>query len=98
MNLKLILLVFVVVCSFTTMQVKKKIVFFGDSITQAGANAGGYIRELDTILQQKKLNDRFEVIGAGISGNKVYDLYFRMDDDVLAKNPDAVVIYIGVHM
>ena len=54
MNLKLILLVFVVVCSFTTMQVKKKIVFFGDSITQAGANAGGYIRELDTILQQKK--------------------------------------------
>jgi lysophospholipase L1-like esterase len=97
MNLKLFLLVFVVVCSFTTMQVKKKIVFFGDSITQAGANAGGYIRELDTILQQKKLNDRFEVIGAGISGNKVYDLYFRMDDDVLAKNPDAVVIYIGVN-
>ena len=97
MNLKLILFVFVVVCSFTTMQVKKKIVFFGDSITQAGANAGGYIREMDTILQQKKLNDRFEVIGAGISGNKVYDLYFRMDDDVLAKKPDAVVIYIGVN-
>jgi lysophospholipase L1-like esterase len=36
-------------------------------------------------------------VGAGIGGNKVYDLYLRMDDDVLAKNPDMVVIWIGVN-
>jgi lysophospholipase L1-like esterase len=29
--------------------------------------------------------------------NKVYDLYLRMDDDVLAKKPDKVFIWIGVN-
>jgi lysophospholipase L1-like esterase len=43
------------------------------------------------------LDKNYETIGAGISGNKIYDLYLRMEDDVLAKNPDAVVIYIGVN-
>jgi lysophospholipase L1-like esterase len=37
------------------------------------------------------------LIGAGISGNKVYDLYLRMEDDVLSKKPDAVVIWVGVN-
>lgn len=99
MKLRLIILLslFTVYCSFTSMQTKKKIVFFGDSITQAGVNPGGYIREMDTILRQKGLDSRFELVGAGISGNKVYDLYFRMDSDVLAKNPAAVVIFIGVN-
>jgi lysophospholipase L1-like esterase len=40
---------------------------------------------------------QFEFIGSGIGGNKVYDLYLRLDDDVLARNPDVVVIYIGVN-
>jgi hypothetical protein len=30
--------------------------------------------------------DNYEFIGAGIGGNKVYDLYLRMESDVLAKN------------
>lgn len=82
---------------FQSQPARKKILFFGDSITEGGAKPGGYIRYLDTLLQQKKLSDRYEVAGAGVSGNKVYDLYLRMDDDVLAKNPDAVVIWIGVN-
>jgi isoamyl acetate esterase len=41
--------------------------------------------------------DQFEFIGAGISGNKVYDLYLRLEDDVLNKSPDIVLIYIGVN-
>jgi lysophospholipase L1-like esterase len=36
-------------------------------------------------------------VGSGISGNKVYDLFLRMEEDVLAKNPDLVVIYVGVN-
>lgn len=83
--------------SFTTMQQKQRIVFFGDSITQQGANPGGYIVKLDSMLKEKGLQDKYEVIGAGIGGNKVYDLYLRMDDDVLAKNPNTVVIWIGVN-
>jgi lysophospholipase L1-like esterase len=37
------------------------------------------------------------LIGAGISGNKVYDLYLRMEDDVISKSPDIVVIWVGVN-
>jgi lysophospholipase L1-like esterase len=76
---------------------KQRIVFFGDSITQAGANAGGYIMRIDSMCNKEGLKESYEFIGAGISGNKVYDLYLRMEDDVLAKNPDKVFIYIGVN-
>jgi lysophospholipase L1-like esterase len=80
------------------MQVKKKrIIFFGDSITQAGVEPTGYITKLNEMLKQKGIADNYELIGAGIGGNKVYDLYLRMEDDVLKKNPDVVVIWIGVN-
>lgn len=75
---------------------KKKVIFFGDSITQAGVGPEGYITQLRGILQQSHA-DQYELIGAGIGGNKVYDLYLRMEDDVLKKKPDVVVIYIGVN-
>ena len=78
-------------------QKKTKVIFFGDSITQQGANAGGYILRIDSMCKKEGMGDRFEFIGAGIGGNKVYDLYLRMEDDVLAKNPDIVIIYIGVN-
>jgi lysophospholipase L1-like esterase len=48
-------------------------------------------------LVQKIAPGNYELAGAGIGGNKVYDLYLRMDDDVLSKNPDAVVIWVGVN-
>lgn len=76
---------------------KKKILFFGDSITQAGVNPGGYIRKIDSLIKAEKLSDTYETIGAGVSGNKVYDLFLRMESDVLAKSPDIVIIYIGVN-
>ena len=76
---------------------KKKVLFFGDSITQAGVNPGGYIRLMDTMIQKEGLSDKYELIGAGIGGNKIYDLYLRLETDVLQKSPDIVVIYIGVN-
>ena len=82
---------------FMTSQKKTRVVFFGDSITQAAVQPNGFIRQIDTLLQQKGLADQYELIGAGISGNKVYDLYLRMDSDVVMKNPDVVFIYIGVN-
>jgi lysophospholipase L1-like esterase len=92
----LLLTSFVLVTGFK-MQTKKKIVFFGDSITQQGVETDGYIKKLDSILTGKQQNNKYELIGAGVSSDKVYDLYLRMDTDVLAKNPDAVVIWIGVN-
>ena len=71
----------------------KKVIFFGDSITQQGMRANGYI----SLLKKKVDSTKFELIGAGIGGNKVYDLYLRMEDDVLNKKPDLVFIYVGIN-
>ena len=90
----LLLLPVVMMVLFSAMTYKaKRIIFFGDSITQAGVKPGGYIDLIKKELDPAK----YEVIGAGIGGNKVYDLYLRMEDDVLNKKPDLVVIYIGVN-
>lgn len=93
----LVLVLCILMCSYTGKQAKKKIILFGDSITQMGAGPGGYIRLMDTILQKKGRDNNYEFVGAGIGGNKVYDLYLRMETDVLDKKPDAVVIFIGVN-
>jgi lysophospholipase L1-like esterase len=74
-----------------------KVIFFGDSITQAGVNQGGYITKMKENLEKQGIKDKFQLIGAGIGGNKAYDLYLRMEDDVLSQKPDVVVIYVGVN-
>jgi len=78
-------------------QKKKRVIFFGDSITQQGAEPGGYINRIDSMCRFENKSLEYEFLGAGIGGNKVYDLYLRMDSDVLTKSPDIVVIYIGVN-
>jgi lysophospholipase L1-like esterase len=65
----------------------KKVIFFGDSITQAGVKPNGYITRIGELLTGKNLGSKYELIGAGIGGNKVYDLYLRLESDVLEKNP-----------
>lgn len=86
-------------CAFAP-QKKTKIVFFGDSITELGVKPEkyrGYILQLEDMLKKEQKADQYELVGSGISANKVYDLYLRMEEDVLAKNPDVVVIYVGVN-
>jgi lysophospholipase L1-like esterase len=75
----------------------QKVIFFGDSITEMGAKPGGYIVRMKDALEKKGMGSEYDLIGAGIGGNKVYDLYLRMDDDVLAQNPDIVFIWVGVN-
>lgn len=82
---------------FSMIQEKKKIIFFGDSITEAGVQPRGYITRISELIANEGRKDDFELIGAGIGGNKVYDLYLRLEDDVISKRPDIVVIYIGVN-
>lgn len=94
---KIFILPLLLILAAMTPAKKTKIVFFGDSITQMGANKGGYIDRIHAYIADKKLQDKFELAGAGIGGNKVYDLYLRMEDDVLAKNPDVVAIYVGIN-
>ncbi len=71
----------------------QKIVFFGDSITEAAVRPGGYIHLLDAAISDESAT----LIGAGISGHKVPDLQARLDRDVLAHDPDVVFIYIGIN-
>ena len=73
------------------------VIFLGDSITEAAVKPGGYIVRLNQILEKNKVKDKYMLTGAGIGGNKVYDLYLRLDNDVLNKHPDIVMIYIGVN-
>jgi len=75
---------------------KIKVVFFGDSITEAAVKPNGFISIDDSLLNPGNAAS-YELIGEGISGNKVYDLYFRMDQDVMRKSPDLVVIWVGVN-
>ena len=71
-----------------------KIVFLGDSITQQGEDfEDGFI----SLIRQNLSEDKFELIGKGISGNKVSDLLTRYKSDVLDLNPDIVFIYIGIN-
>lgn len=94
---KMMILFAWVLLAFTHPPKKVKVLFFGDSITQAGVQPNGYIVKLDSIIMQSRLQDSIELTGAGIGGNKVYDLYLRMEDDVLKKNPDVVIIYVGIN-
>ena len=75
----------------------KTVVFFGDSITQAAIKPKGYIEVLKQELTKNGKSDKYNLVGAGISGNKVPDLQNRLETDVLAKNPDLVFIYIGIN-
>lgn len=86
--------VFLIIFLSMAMKAKpKKVIFFGDSITQAGVQNNGYINLLKKTLDP----NQYELIGAGVGGNKVYDLYLRMEEDVLNKKPDLVFIYVGIN-
>jgi len=74
---------------------EERVAFLGDSITQAGNAAGGYVDTLRTAL--KRAQPDAEVIPAGISGHKVPDLLKRYRADVIQKGATVVFIYIGIN-
>lgn len=73
------------------------ILFFGDSITELGVKPNGYVTLIRSELNSQFPKRNIEIIGAGISGHKVPDLEARLNSDVLLKQPDIVVIYIGIN-
>ncbi len=76
-------------------QAQTRVIFLGDSITEAGANPDGYVTLVADSMQALEID--IAVMGAGISGNKVPDLLERLDQDVLSHTPTHVVIYIGIN-
>ncbi|MBO5240088.1 MAG: SGNH/GDSL hydrolase family protein [Clostridia bacterium] len=83
-----------------------KILFFGDSITDASRNKEadfnlnsygyGYVRSVaGTLLGEAP--DQYQIINRGISGNRVVDLYSRIKIDCWNLAPDVLNILIGVN-
>lgn len=81
-----------------------RIVFFGDSITDCGRDrtdmkslGNGYVKILSDKLRPIYPDTDIELINKGVSGDEVSDLLARVDVDVIALKPDAVVIMIGIN-
>lgn len=72
----------------------QKFLCLGDSITEARP---GYVALLDASFQTLFPERQIKVINAGISGNKVTDLWARLDRDVIAAWPEWMTIMIGVN-
>ena len=76
---------------------KIKVLFFGDSLTEIGVLPGGFISLLNSIIQKEGFGDLLHVSGSGKGGDKVYDLYLRLEKDELVKESDVVCIFIGTN-
>ncbi|MDP7976405.1 MAG: SGNH/GDSL hydrolase family protein [TACK group archaeon] len=80
-----------------------KIVFTGDSITDAGRMGqfyplgNGYVKFFAELLASAYPELSVQIFNTGISGNTVKDLKDRWDDDVLSLSPDWLIILIGIN-
>ena len=80
-----------------------KILFQGDSITDAGRardndiNIGmGYALLVKASLGLKSPG-KYEFVNRGISGNRIVDIYARIKKDIINIKPDVMSILIGVN-
>lgn len=80
-----------------------KILFQGDSITDAGrardndVNVGvGYPLLVKACLGFEEAG-KYEFVNRGISGNRVVDVYARIKNDIINLKPDVMSILIGVN-
>lgn len=81
----------------------KKILFMGDSITDAGRNyeydnfrGYGYATLVSASLGMDRANE-FEFVNKGISGNRITDLLARVKRDMINLKPDYMSILIGIN-
>jgi lysophospholipase L1-like esterase len=80
------------------------VLFYGDSITDAGRNSGangglgtGYAALCAAQLLARYPEWNLKFTNKGISGNRVYDLEARLQEDVLDLQPNLVSILIGIN-
>ena len=83
-----------------------KILFFGDSITDAGRNreidyqaysyGHGYVYVAASELLAEDPT-KYQIVNRGISGHRVVDLYARIKADMWNEQPDVLSILIGIN-
>lgn len=83
---------------------KVKLLFQGDSITDAGRRredihdlGRGYPLYAAELLKNKYPEIEFEFIDLGISGNQTKDLVERLETDFIEIQPDIVSVLIGIN-
>ena len=81
-----------------------KILFQGDSITDAGRDkrnyhdmGKGYPKFATELIKEAFPNVDFEFINQGISGNRTCQLFDRLYLDAIAFEPDVISILIGIN-
>ncbi|MCX6550006.1 MAG: GDSL-type esterase/lipase family protein [Acidobacteria bacterium] len=70
-----------------------RIVFVGDSLVHRSAADHAMLDAVRAGLTERHPSLTFELIDAGVNGNGIADIQARLDEDVLALHPAAVVLY-----
>ena len=70
------------------------VVFAGDSIT---ATEGGFASQVADLVTVRHPDAALSFVNAGVPGHTAADLAARWEADVLAAQPDVVVLLIGVN-
>lgn len=80
-----------------------KILFMGDSITDAGRTkekptsvGSGYAMMVKGHIDME-FPGRYEFVNRGVSGNRIVDIYARMKRDIMNIAPDIMSIYVGLN-
>ena len=84
------------------MSAVRRLVFVGDSVTDAGrdraddASLGdGHVRRIADALAAR--GDDVLVLNRGVAGNRAVDLDARWEADVVAARPDVLTVHVGVN-
>ena len=83
---------------------KLRILFQGDSITDAGRDkrnyhnmGNGYPKFASKLIAEAHPEIEFDFINLGISGNRTDQLFDRLYPDAIALQPDVISILIGIN-
>ena len=84
----------------------KKIVFFGDSVTEmcrqrdcdgsVFSYGNGFVYLVAAKLHSLYPNE-YEIINRGVGGNRIVDLYARIKGDVWSQKPDVINFLVGIN-
>jgi acyl-CoA thioesterase I len=75
----------------------RRLVVIGDSITELGAEPGGWVSLVTRWLGAHCPAHPVDILNAGVSGHRSSDMLARFDRDVLVRHPDLVAISVGTN-
>jgi isoamyl acetate esterase len=73
--------------------VPETIVFVGDSLVHRSSQDHGLLAEIHQDLRRRHPGRSFELVDAGVNGDRIADIRERLERDVLQHRPAVVVLY-----